>query len=374
MRNLKKNLLYITLLTVIAAAGCANGNRNTAPRSANASPTPTRSISFWATATPTPKATATPTMTLDEALNQAEKDVRDKYGDPTATPTPETSYYVPATPTPGAKNTATPTPKPALPTATPTARPTNTPTTAPTKSPTKTPTKTPTPTPKAKPTGTPTATYLMDLLFDKYPELMATTSIKVDLPHTSSDGEVTNLYYTVYKNQESYENIVHTSNDVWITTATSDEYKCDQTYEVINSSNVKFYFNENDSKTWTKKTLAAGSVQKGVDIIPKDGIVTLLNPKLTSKDSTTGYEIQMDCAVDLSDILKTLTNGAYTRKFNKTFKATAVFDYKTLQPTLFLLEAENTTVSTEYTLAYLEYRVDNIIDNISALEVPKEAK
>jgi hypothetical protein len=402
MMNFKRNLLYIAFFAFVAtAAGCTNVREmiNGPVPTSTPSPTPTRSISVWATATPVTHDTPTPTMTIEEALQKAENDVREQYGQ-TATPTPK--YAKPATPTPYVQTKPTPTLKPGVsPTPTPTpitlpngdpdpyesgtvtATPTptkGTSSTTPGKTATKTPTpqktKTPTPTPTRapKPSGAPTAAYLLNLLYEAYPDLMATTSIMVDLRQTDSDGDVTNMYYTMYSNSESYKNIVHTSTDLWLNSGSSEQYLSNEIYDVINSSNVMTYTQSSaQPNKWNKQKSSAGSVPQGITLIARNGNIALLNPVMITSDPDAGYEIEMDCAVDFTEILSLLTDGSYKRKFNKTFKARALFDYNTLRPVLFVAEAEEMNVSNNLVLYYYQARIDNILDNTFTLEVPDEA-
>ncbi len=376
MNRLKRDLIYTVLLVALfGAAGCTNMQQliNGPQPTSTPSPTPTKSMDKYTTATPAVKATATPTMTLEEALNQAEKDVRNNYGNPT--PTPTQGYYIPATPTPNLKPTSAPTQgTKATPTPKQTSAPTNTPTTAPTKAPTKAPTNTPTPKPTSKPAN-PTASYFMGLLSEAFSDIMTTTSLKVDLVQTESDGSVSNMYYTKYTNAESLENVIHSQDDIWVTTLSSDTYSCSEQYTDISGSDITTYTNTSENtENWIKKRLASGSVQPGLILIEKGGIIGLLNPKITSSSSTGGYTVQMDCAVDLTSIVKELTDGTYTRKFNKTFKATAVFDYKTHQPISFNCEADDQTITTNLTLHYFQFLIDNIMDTTMNIEVPDSVK
>ncbi len=376
MNRLKRDIIYTVLLfALFGATGCTNMQQliNGPQPTATPSPTPTKSMDRYATATPAAKATATPTMTLEEALNQAEGDVREKYGNPT--PTPTQGYYVPATPTPNLKPTSAPTQgTKATPTPKSTSAPTSTPTTAPTKAPTKAPTGTPTPKPTSKPTN-PTASYFMGILSEAIPDIMTTTSIKVDLVQNESDGSVSNMYYTKYTNAESLENVIHSTDDIWVTTLTKDTYSCSEQYTDIGSSDITTYTNKSEtSENWTKKKLTAGTVQPGLVLIEKNGIIGLLNPKIIKSSSSDGYTVEMDCAVDLTSIIKELTDGTYTRKFNKTFKATAVFDYKTHQPISFNCEADDQTITTNLTLHYFQFLIDNIMDTTMDIEVPDSVK
>ncbi len=388
MNNLKRNLLFAAFVILLAcgAAGCTNVRNilNGPVPTKTPSPTPTRSASLWVSATPTYKPTATPTMTLDEALNKAEQEVRDKYGNPTPTPTkgslrntPTPTRKAGATPTPGAGTKATPTPTQGASTPTPTNTPkpaqTNAP--APTNTPTNTPTKAPTntPTPKPVPSGAPNAAFLLNKLYETYPGYMSTTSFMMDVRQIKSDGDVKNLYYTKYTNEENYDNINHSTNDIWVTTLSGDTFLSEEVYMVFNSGDITTYSNNSDQETlWTKKKLSKNAAATGVSIIPRSGNVAILNPTITNADPSVGYELTMDCAVEFTEILSTLTKGSYTRKFNKTFKATAIFDYETLTPILFLSEAENINVSSDLVLNYFQYRVDNIMENPSAIEVPDD--
>ncbi len=350
MKNTKKILFLCGLLAVVATgAGCTSLRQllSKPEPTGTPSPTPTKSVDYWVTATPS----ATPT--LSSVLWET----------PTPKPTPTAEIYVPETPTP--KPTKAPTNTPV---------PTKEPTKAPTSAPTKAPTKTPTPKPTEKPSGSPTAQSLLNSLYEVYPNLMSTTSIMVDLYRNESDGSVTNMYYTKYTNEESDDNILHQSNDIWTTTATNDKYEYNETYYVIDSSKVTSYSNAYENEEhWVKKTLAADAVGKGVTVLSKSGILGFSNPKIVKSDATNGYVIEMDCAVDLSAIIKTLTNGSYSKTFKKTIKATAEFDYKTLQPTRFYTEASEVTVSTDLVLHDFQYLVDNILPNPSAIEVPANA-
>ncbi len=359
MGNLKKNLIFTALiLFVISAVGCSSiKDIFSKPEPTNApTPTPTKSLDIYATATPSPKATATPTLappTPTEAVNP----------NPTKKPTPPA--YITNTPTPKIgypTNTPTSAPMPTnMPTLSPTPKPTNAATSTPTPKPTKAPTQTPTPIP-----GKVTADLLMNKLYENYPELMSTTCIMADVIESSGD-DVINMSYTKYNNQESFEKVTHESNDVWVTSPSGDTFTADSIYTEINSSDIMTYTNypEVNAKKWTKKKLPKDSVQPGVEIIPRDGIVSLINPKITSSDPSNGYKIELDCAVDLSEILSLMTDGVYSRKLNKTFKATATFDYDTLQPTSFEMEASEVNIATNYVLQFFRYSVDNIIDNIS---------
>jgi hypothetical protein len=351
MGNMKKTLIISALiLFVINAVGCASiKDIFSKPEPTNApTPTPTKSLDFYATATPSPKATATPTLAPP-------------------TPTEATKPTPTKKPTPPAYITNTPTPNIAYPTNTPTSAPmpTNMPTLSPTSKPTTVPTKAPTATPTPIP-GKITANVLMNKLYESYPELMSTTCIMADVIETSGD-DVINMSYTKYTNQESFENVTHESNDVWITSPTANTFKTDSIYTEINSSDVMTYTNypEVNAKKWTKKKLPKDSVQPGVDVIPRAGIVSLINPRIVSSDPSEGYKIEMDCAVDLSEILSLITDGVYSRTFNKTFKGTAILDYETLQPVSFETEASEVNIATNYVLQFFRYSVDNIIDNIS---------
>ncbi|MCR5584695.1 MAG: hypothetical protein K6F63_04585, partial [Lachnospiraceae bacterium] len=124
---------------------------------------------------------------------------------------------------------------------------------------------------------------------------------------------------------------------------------------------------------WVKQKSSAGSVPQGITLINRNGAIALLNPVLITSDPEAGYEIEMACAVDFTEILSPLTNGSYTRKFNKTIKARALFDYNTLRPVLFLAEAEELNISNNLVLYYYQARIDNILDNTFTLEVPEEA-
>ena len=182
------------------------------------------------------------------------------------------------------------------------------------------------------------------------------------------------MYYTMYSNQESYKNIVHTTSDVWLNSASDEKYTSTEVYDVINPSNVMSYIQTSSKPDkWEKQRSAAGSVPQGITLINRKGTIALLNPVLITADPSAGYEIEMDCAVDFTEILSLLTGGSYNRKFNKTFKATALFDYNTLRPILFVAEAEELNVSSNLVLYYYQARIDNILDNTFTLEVPDEA-
>ncbi len=394
MNRLKRNILYIAFFTCVAcAAGCTNVResfRGHVPTS-TPTPTPTRSVNLWVTATPVNHATATPTMTLEEALKKAEDELREKYRQ---TPTPTQKYAIPATPTPYVKPVATPTLRPgvsptpsptpitlpngdpdpnaggATATATPTtagADTTKSPTKAPTKTPTKSPTKAPTATPtkSAKPSGKPTAEYLLNLLYETYPEYMATMSVMIDLRETNDDGDVKNMYYTEYINSENYKDTVHSSKDVWVNTGDSESFTNTETYYVIGSSDVTTYTRVTppDDSNWRKSKVLKDKVKQGITVVERSGNIGLLNPRIITDDPDAGYEIEMDFAMDFSSILSTLTNGAYNKRFNKTFKAKALFDHETLTPILLVAEANELHVSNTLELHYCQIRVDNILEN-----------
>ncbi len=361
MNKLKHYIILTALVCALGgAAGCTNIKDLVAkPVPTNTpTPTPTRSADLWVTATPHAGTEngATPTQSVFI----------------TATPTPV--VYTPETPTPAyIQITATPTQKPvATPTKAPViSTPTNTPKSTPKNTPTTAPKKTPTPTP-AK--GGYSASQLMNILYDALPDMMATTSIKVDLMETLSDGDVVNMYYTKYTNEESLDNNLHAQHDIWLTSKTKDTYSCDEVYTTINSNNAITYTNTSENASnWRKKSASVDSVRKGVTIVPKNSFIGLMNPVIKSSDSST-YVIEMDCAVDITDIITALTDGAYTRRFNKTFKGTATIDAKTLKPINFNVEAENINIANSLVLNYYQMLVDNILDTTMDISVPDEVR
>lgn len=408
------------------SSGCSAPDFAVPTRTPTPTPTPTRQLMAWATATPLPKnkPSATPTMTLDEALNKAAEEVYAKYGTPTPTPgkadpVRPTSYVRPtatpiarATSTPAVKATATPTIRPtAVPTslpATATPKPTDTPKVTPTPAavqtsapvqkptvsptptkaaaatpttkpaatatptPTKTATATPTPTrPAVTPSGNVNATALMKSLNDEMPNTMASLDIFISVLKTTP-GDTQNMYYTIYAYNENYDGVFSNKIDEYIDIGNNHSYSCSQEYIIPQKKGYSIYSNPSDDPKKWSKTNSSGTLPAGINLFKNVGNASLVNPKLVSETEENGYEVEMDCKIDLNPMLTKWSGIKKNSNYIRTFKATAFFDRNTLKPTSFVVSAENVALSTDLTMERFWINIYDIVEDPYPVDVPDE--